>query len=115
MTIRSWLLAFHLLGVVLWMGGLLTLSRVLGYHAREAPSVRPRYTWLEGRLNQLVSIPGAAITIGFGAWLAAIYGGAWFRVAGWLHYKLALGAGGGGVHPFLTGGQRGIRAPPPDA
>ncbi len=69
---RETLLALHLVGVVLWMGGLLTFSRVLGYHAREAPSVRPRYTWLEGRLNYLVTIPGMVIvSIGvcIGMWL----------------------------------------------
>ena len=112
---RAWLLTFHLLGVVLWMGGLLTFSRVLGYHAREAPSVRPRFTWLEGRLNYLVTIPGAVLTIAFGLWLTSIYGMAWFRVAVWLHYKLGLVAAVIVIHVVLTKKQRQIARAAPDA
>jgi putative membrane protein len=112
---RAWLLTFHLVGVVLWMGGLLTFSRVLGYHAREAPSVRPRYSWLEGRLNYLVTIPGAAVTIGFGLALVSVYGRAWFAVATWLHYKLALVGAVLVLHAILTVDQRRIARRPPEA
>jgi putative membrane protein len=115
MTARPWVLAFHLVGVVLWMGGLLTFSRVLGYHAREAPSVRPRYTWLEGRLNYLVTIPGAVLTIAFGLWLARIYGMQWFRVASWMHWKLGLVGVVLILHAFLTAKQRAIARQAPDA
>jgi putative membrane protein len=111
---RATLLAFHLVGVVLWMGGLLTFSRILGYHAREAPSVRPRYTWLEGRLNGLVALPGAVITIGFGIWLLDVYGLAWLRVARWMHYKLALVGVVVVLHLLLTLKQRVIARQRPD-
>jgi putative membrane protein len=112
---RGWLLAFHLVGVVLWMGGLLSFSRILGYHARELPSVRPRYSWLEGRLNWLVTVPGAAITIAFGVWLANIYGMPWLRAARWMHWKLALVAVVLLIHAFLTVQQRAIARRSPDA
>src|SRR6185295_3502753 len=105
---RETLLALHLVGVVLWMGGLLTFSRVLGYHSREAPSVRPRYTFLEGRLNYLVTIPGAVITIGFGIWLTANYGADWLRVSTWMHYKLAMVGAVLVIHTVLTLKQRQI-------
>jgi uncharacterized membrane protein len=100
------------------MGGLLTFSRILGYHAREAPSVRPRYTWLEGRLNWLVTVPGAVITIACGLWLVSIYGGfhgAWFHTASWMHYKLALVAAVLVIHVVLTVQHRGIARRPPEA
>jgi uncharacterized membrane protein len=112
---RAWLLTFHLVGVVLWMGGLLTLSRMLGYHAREAPSVRPRYTWLEGRLNYLVTLPGAFLTCALGAALAWQHGASWFRVARWLHVKLALVLVVAVIHAALTLKQRQIARRPPDA
>jgi putative membrane protein len=112
---RGWLLAFHLVGVVLWMGGLLAFSRVLGYHAREAPSVRPRYSWLEGRLNYLVALPGALVTIGFGLGLADIYGLQWFRVARWMHWKLALVGVVLALHVTLTVKQRAIARQSPAA
>lgn len=87
---RGWLLGFHLIGIVLWMGGLLSFSRILGYHTKELPSARPRLTFLEGRLNYLVAVPGAVLTIVFGIWLTWSHGMAWFRVALWLHIKLLL-------------------------
>lgn len=111
---RGWVLAFHLVGVVLWMGGLLTFSRVLGYHAKELPSVRPRLTFIEGRLNWLVAVPGFVLTVGCGLWLMSIYGAAWFRVALWMHWKLALVAAVLVIHVVLTAQHRRIRRRAPD-
>jgi protoporphyrinogen IX oxidase len=112
---RGWLLTIHLLGAVLWMGGLLTFSRVLGYHSREAPSVRPRYSWLEGRLNYLVTIPGAVLTIVLGVWLTVLLGMQHFRVAAWLHWKLGLVVAVTVIHVILTIKQRQIARRAPDA
>jgi putative membrane protein len=109
------LLVAHLLGVVLWMGGLLNLSRILGYHAVEHPSVRPRYSWLEGRLNYLVTIPGALLTVGTGAAQAILDGAAYFSAARWLHWKLLLVAAILGIHVVLTRKHRALRRGPADA
>lgn len=105
---RAWLITFHLLGVILWMGGLLTLTRIMGYHAREAPSVRPRYSWLEGRMNYLVTFPGIFLTVLFGVLLVTQHGMAWFRVAVWMHYKLALVGAACAIHFVTTVKQRQI-------
>ncbi len=113
-SMRSWLLGFHLIGVVLWMGGLLTFSRILGYHSKEAPSVRPRFSFLEGRLNGLVALPGALLTILFGVLMTVDYGKAWFRVAIWLHYKLTLVIVVAIIHVFLTIKQRQIARQNPE-
>jgi putative membrane protein len=99
---RGWLIGFHLIGVVLWMGGLLAFSRILGYHSKELPSARPRFTFVEGRLNWLVAIPGAVITIVFGVWIAVEHGMVWFRVASWMHWKLALVTAVAVIHIVLT-------------
>jgi putative membrane protein len=99
---RGWLVGFHLIGVVLWMGGLLAFSRILGYQSKELPSARPRFTFVESRLNMLVAMPGALLTIVFGVWLAVQHGAAWFRVAAWLHYKLVLVVGVLIIHTILT-------------
>ena len=109
------LVAFHVVGVVLWMGGLLNLSRILGYHAREHPSVRPRYAWLEGRLNYLVTIPGAFLTVGTGVAQAVMLGLAEFRAARWLHWKLGLVAAILVLHVVLTLRQRALAVAPADA
>ena len=99
------LLAFHLLGVVLWMGGLLTLTRVLGYHARELPSVRPRLSWIEGRLDTLVAMPGALIVAGTGLAQLILEGRAYWSAALWLHWKLGL-VGVVAVLHFVTSRRR---------
>ncbi len=112
---RGWLVGFHLIGVVLWMGGLLAFSRMLGYQSKELPSVRPRFTFVEGRLNWLVAVPGAVLTIVFGVWLAYEHGAAWFRVAAWMHYKLALVVAVVVIHAVLTVKIRQIRRAAPSA
>ena len=113
-SMRSWLLGFHLIGVVLWMGGLLTFSRIMGYHSKEAPAVRPRFSFLEGRLNGLVALPGAILTILFGVLMTVDYGRAWFRVAMWLHIKLTLVIVVAAIHVFLTLKQRQVAKQSPD-
>ena len=112
---RGWLLGFHLIGVVLWMGGLLSFSRILGYHSKEAPAVRPRFSFLEGRLNHLVAVPGALLTIVFGLWLVIDHGAAWFRVASWLHWKLTLVVVTLVIHVVLSVKQAQIRRADPAA
>ena len=112
---RGWLLGFHLIGVVLWMGGLLSFSRILGYHSKELPSARPRLTFIEGRLNWLVAVPGAVLTIAFGLWLTIDHGAAWFRVAAWLHWKLTLVLATLVIHVVLTVKHHQIRRANPSA
>jgi putative membrane protein len=109
------LVAVHLLGVVLWMGGLLNLSRILGYHAIEHPTVRPRYSWLEGRLNYLVTIPGAILTVGTGVAQAILDGADYFHAAGWLHWKLLLVGAILVIHVILTRKHRRLTREPADA
>lgn len=93
----------------------MAFSRILGYHSKELPSARPRFTFIEGRLNALVSVPGAVLTIVFGLWMVHNYGMAWFRVALWLHIKLALVAAVVVIHLVLTVKQRQIARNPPEA
>ena len=112
---RGWLIGFHLIGVVLWMGGLMAFSRILGYHSKELPSARPRFTFVEGRLNWLVAVPGAVLTIVFGLWIAIDHGMAWFRVASWMHWKLTLVLGVVVIHAILTVKHHQIRRAHPAA
>ncbi len=112
---RGWLVGLHLIGVVLWMGGLLSFSRILGYHSKELPSARPRLTFIEGRLNLLVAVPGAVLTVVFGLWLLYQHGMAWFRVAAWMHWKLALVLAVTVIHVVLSVKHHQIRRAHPAA
>ena len=85
-----WLLAFHVVGVVLWMGSLMALSRILGFHTREPANVRPRFSFLEGRLDFFAAVPGAIVALGTGLAMIAMEPAGWFAAAGWLHWKLML-------------------------
>ena len=41
---HAYLKAFHLIFVIIWVGGLMGLGRFLGYHVGEAAAVRERLT-----------------------------------------------------------------------
>lgn len=115
MTPYRLVVVVHLLGVILWMGGLLALSRILGYHCREDPSVRPRYSWLELRLDTMVAMPGAALTLLTGFLQIYLLGRDFFRVSAWLHHKLLLVIVMLVVHVVLTRRHRAIARGPQDA
>lgn len=87
---RGWLLTFHLVGAVLWTGGLFVLTRLLSYHAGEPPSARPTLSRIESRLGWLWVIPAALLSIGSGGWLVSGLGVDWLRVSLWMQAKLAL-------------------------
>jgi putative membrane protein len=87
---RAWLLTFHLIGIIMWMGGFMVFARLLAYHAVEPPSARPTLSKIEARLNYVVALPGAALAIACGVLLVRQHGLSWLRVALWLHVKLVL-------------------------
>ena len=76
--------------MVMWMGGVMAFARLLAHHAAEPPSARPILSKIERRLNYLVAVPGAILTIACGVLSIKGYGLDWFRVSLWLHAKLAL-------------------------
>jgi len=87
---RAWLVTFHLVGMVMWTGGVMAFVRLLTHHAVEPPSARPILSKIEKRLNYLIAFPGAILTIACGVLLVQAFGRDWFRVSLWLHVKLAL-------------------------
>ncbi|MDH5528215.1 MAG: CopD family protein [Nitrospirota bacterium] len=85
----AWWLTFHLLGMVLWTGGLLGISRMAAYHVAEAPEIQPRFAWVEGRMYWLVVIPGMVITLITAAGLLST-GVLPYGDLGWFHGKMML-------------------------
>jgi len=86
----AWVKAFHIIFMVTWFAGLFYLPRLFVYHTEVTDnSAHQRFCTMEKRLSVLMSI-GAALTVLFGIWLIALYGGAWFATSGWLHVKLLL-------------------------
>lgn len=80
-------LVLHLLGVVLWVGGLLAMSRVLVAQAKEPGPGREALGRLAGRFNVL-SLVGFVLTAGSGLYQLSLWGMEVFKRTRWMHHKL---------------------------
>lgn len=87
-----WYKVFHFLGLIVWIGGLLDLTRILGYHVKEDEVVQKRLSWMEHRMFFFVSTPGLIIALVFGLLLFMAGGGPlqYFKGSGWFHAKSTL-------------------------
>jgi putative membrane protein len=83
-----WILAFHLFGVILWLGSLLVLATMLGLVAEEVGVSKERFLVAARRLFDVSANGGALAAIGFGIWLILIDPAVLRQ--GWLHIKLLL-------------------------
>jgi protoporphyrinogen IX oxidase len=83
-----WILAFHVFGVILWMGSLLVLTSLLGLVSEEVGVSKERFLVAIRRLFDFSANGGALAAIGFGIWLIFIDPAVLRQ--GWLHIKLLL-------------------------
>src|SRR5688500_4204910 len=88
----AWYLIFHILGFILWMGGLLDMTRILGYHVKEENSVQQRLSWMERRMFFFVATPGMFITLAMGVMLFFSQGGfqGYLLTSAWFHIKICM-------------------------
>ncbi len=85
-----WLLALHLVFMVVWFAGLFYLPRLFVYHALAEDSAgRERFKVMERKLLVMTHI-GMALTWAFGIAMLASYAWSAYSSSGWLHTKLAL-------------------------
>jgi len=87
----EWLVVFHLLGIIFWVGTLLILTRVLAWHAAQ-PTPPTDLSVLERKLFFGGALAGVVITLVTGVWMLATL--EW----GPLDAKMV----GGGFHIKLT-------------
>lgn len=86
----AWMLALHILGFVLWIGGLIAAAILIGYRANQPPGktgqalARLQKIFLRGMAD-----PGALLTILGGSILIAS-NASYYLHAGWLHIKLTF-------------------------
>ena len=71
----KWYLVFHIVGFVIWVGTLLDLTRILGYHVKEEIAVQERLSRMEFRMYWFVATIGLALTVIFGLLLFFSNGG----------------------------------------
>jgi uncharacterized membrane protein len=80
-------LIVHLVGIVVWVGGLMAMSRVMVVQAKIPGPARGVLAHLAGRLN-IFALVGALLTIGSGLYQLSLWGMQVFRVTRWMHHKL---------------------------
>lgn len=83
------LLATHVLSLLLWIGSLVSITRVLTAGATEEPAVQAKFAALARRIYRTVSSPwmGVATLAGFG--MIGVARGAYFRL-GYFHGKFTM-------------------------
>jgi len=85
----AWMLVFHIVGLVFWLGSLLVVTQILGIHTEESsPETRVTLGRLESKLLKGLAHPGAAIMVVTGFLLVSENRG--FLHEHWLHAKLLL-------------------------
>ncbi len=90
MYLVPWILVFHLIGLVLWLGSLLVVMRVLTAHIEErSPEARQALSRIETKVLRGLAHPGAALMIITGI-LMILTNTAYYLHAHWLHVKLLL-------------------------
>jgi putative membrane protein len=86
----SWTSVFHVFGLVLWIGGLLTATLALSRHVQEvSPEARQALARLERLSLRAMADPGAMITIVAGIILIST-NSSYYLHAAWLHIKLSF-------------------------
>jgi len=92
-----WLLAAHIIGVLLWTGSMFTVYWLLRLHTQVPKEVSDKLTLMERSLAMVMDL-GATLAIGAGIALALIKEGTWHPEttiftapnAKWFHVKLTL-------------------------
>jgi putative membrane protein len=97
----SWLLVVHIVGVVLWVSGLLGAAGTLMLHTTETSGeARQALAHLERRWLRTMADPGALLTILAGIALIAT-NSHYFLHAHWLALKMAFVLGLIGMHGMI--------------
>ncbi len=84
-----WVLAAHLIGVFLWIGGLFTTYWLLRIHASAPKDVHDKLTLMERSLALMMDI-AATLAIGTGLYMAISIHLFSMPHSGWFHTKLAI-------------------------
>ena len=85
----AWVLVFHLIGLVFWLGSLLAVTHVLAVHSEEpSPEARAAFGRLEMKLFKGLAHPGAALMVITGGIL--IGENPHYLLEHWLQAKLLL-------------------------
>ena len=86
----AWILVFHVLGLVFWMGSLLIVTNLMAFQAQEtAVEMVTTLQRVERRLLRFLALPGALLVVATGSALVSL-NFAYYAHAPWFHGKLFL-------------------------
>ncbi len=86
----GWTLVFHIIGIVMWIGGLLAVTQIMAQSAAATePAAREAYASMARRALNALAHAGLVLTVGSGVILLFLIPPA-MRMAAWLHIKLTL-------------------------
>ena len=93
MSMMPWLRAGHFLGLILWAGGLLALTRLLASHAAKptGPEATERLVAVEKAIYRFVAAPGAFLVLLTG--IAMLHAAPALLKQPYMHAKLTLVVG----------------------
>ncbi len=77
----------HLLGIILWVGGLMNLTRMISFHVGEEPEVQKRLHYIENRIFKFVTLPGLVLTLVAGLYMLSTNMDFYMKQP-WMHAKL---------------------------
>ncbi len=98
-------LLLHVVGVVLWMGGLMAMSRALVLLAKRPGPGRAGLAELAGKLN-ILSLLGFVLTLGSGLYQLTLWPAGVFASTRWMHHKLTAVIAVAVIHGLLIRLQR---------
>jgi putative membrane protein len=79
----------HILGIILWTGGLMNLTRMISFHLQEEVEVQKRLYYIENRIYKFVTLPGLFLTIVAGLMMLTSNTGFYMKQP-WFHAKLTF-------------------------
>ena len=77
----------HILGIILWIGGLMNLTRMVAFHVGEEPEVQKRLHFIENRIFKFVALPGMLLALISGLYMLSI-DMSFYMKQPWMHAKL---------------------------
>lgn len=83
--------ALHVICVFMWIGNLLTLTRLMGYHVKEDEKTQRQMAKIYKRMYNFIGLPTMTLSILFG--MILISGLDHTRNLTWFYWKLAFVAG----------------------
>lgn len=97
----SWLLALHILGIILWTGGLLAATAVLVQGASAESAARSAVAQAARKLMRMLADPGAALAIVAGLWILSQDASGYFAQR-WFQTKLVVVIGVVALHGIVA-------------